>query len=85
MGSDMTTLARQLEAVGRILDGRPRPLKEVCVLQAGDGFIVQGFEPTFGLASSSYAPVTIQIEAEEVRAALAETSAPAPARSWWRR
>ena len=85
MGTETTTLARQLEAVGRILDGRPQPIKEVCVLQAGDGFIVHGFEPAFGRANSGYVPVTIPIEAEAVRAMLAESSAPASARSWWRR
>ena len=82
---ETTTFARQLEAVGRILDGRPQPIKEVCVLQAGDGFIVHGFEPAFGRANSSYVPVTIPIEAEELSAVLGETAAPTPARTWWRR
>jgi hypothetical protein len=85
MSKETTSFARQLEAVGHILDGRAAPLKEVCVLQAGDGFLVHAFEPAFGREHSSYAPVTIPIEAEEVRAAIDRMAAPAAGKSWWRR
>jgi hypothetical protein len=86
MNPDRPTLGRQLEALGRILDERNGSLKEVCILQAGDGFIVQGFEARFGREHSSYVPVTIQVEAAALRAALAPAETkPAAAPPWWRR
>lgn len=86
MNPDRMTLGRQLEALGRILDERSCSLKEVCILQAGDGFIVQGFEARFGREQASYVPVTIQVEAEALRAAMTPVETkPAAPQPWWRR
>lgn len=80
-----TTFEQQLAAVGRILDERAGDLKEVCVAQSGDGFIVHGFELRFRREQSRYAPVTIQIEAEHLRAALIEAKHAVQGHRRWRR
>jgi hypothetical protein len=78
------TLAQQLEAVGRVLEERAPSLKQVCVMQSGDDFIVHGLEAKLGRGQSNYLPVTIEIEADEVRAArlMIDGKRDQP---WWRR
>lgn len=82
------SLARQLQAVGHILDERGA-FKEVLVHQADDGFIVHALEIQWGHGQSVWTPVTILIEANEVKETIEGIALPAaPAakaeRRWWR-
>lgn len=86
MSDERHSLEIQLHALGHILDRRQGAVKEICVLQAGDGFVVHLLEETEGQHDSGYAPTTVVIEAAELRAAIAdlETATKKPS-GWWRR
>ena len=90
MSTATMTLRRQLQAVGQILEQRTT-LRDVVIMQAGDGFIIQGFELSHGYEQSRFVPVTLQIEAEAIEAALKpdtdhrEVASPAPEKHWWQR
>jgi hypothetical protein len=73
------TFEQQLQALGRIIDRRERLARDLCILQAGDGFVVHLVRPTAALSGPAFAPATITIEASEFRAALREVVEPAAA------
>lgn len=82
------TFEARLQAIGRILDRRAPSAKEICVLQTGDGFVVNLLAPTSALSGPAFAPTTIIIEGADLKVAVAElTSPPAGKRSggWWGR
>jgi hypothetical protein len=74
----------QLRAVGRLLDQRAGAAKEVCVLQAGDGYIVHMLAPTAAVAGPAFAPTTLVIGEPELQAALRDLEAPKSS-GWWGR
>lgn len=75
MNTESFSYELHLQALGRILDRRDRRMKEVCVLQAGDGFVVNMMENIASRSGPAFAPVTIIIEAEELTEALGEIKA----------
>ena len=80
----------RLQAIGRILDRRAPSAKEVCVLQTGDGFVVNLLAPTMAHSGPAYAPTTIVIEGGELKGTIDELTATpaAPKKSsggWWGR
>jgi hypothetical protein len=70
----------QLRALGRILDRRPTLRSEICLLQAGDGYIVNAVEARSTYNDYLYTDVTLVIEADELKAVMAELR-PGKARS----
>ena len=81
------SLELRFQALGRILDRRPNPVKELCILQAGDGFVVHLLEGVSRYDTYAFAPATIVIEAAELTAAMDDVvrTSQAHTTSWWQR
>jgi hypothetical protein len=79
------TFEAQLQAVGRLLDQRMIGAKEICVLQAGDGFVVHLLKATSALSGPAFAPATLVLEAADIKAAMDLTDPPKKASGWWGR
>ncbi len=58
-------LAR-LGAVGALLDRHPLPLTDLCLLEVGDGFVVEALTETRTDATSTWLPASLEMTAEEV-------------------
>jgi hypothetical protein len=84
---EQTPFEIQLQALGRILDRRPNPIRDLCILQAGEGFVVQLLEGVSSYDAYDYAPATIVIEPAELTAAIDEVAGATKAStgSWWKR
>jgi hypothetical protein len=84
-GAKGPSYEEQLRAVGRILDQRATAARDVCVLQAADGFVVYLLAARSTYDDDQYAPATVEIEPEELAAALDEIAGRKNRSGWWRR
>jgi hypothetical protein len=73
----------QLQAVGRLLDQRATAGKEICVVQAGGGFVVHLLRATTAASEPAFAPTTIVLEADEVQTAVDKLAAARKRAGWW--
>ena len=85
MSTEQTTFQLQLQALGRILDRRLAPAKELCILQTGDGFVVHMLEATSASAGPAFVPTTVVIEPDELKAEVEELLQPLARRHRYRR
>jgi hypothetical protein len=85
MSTEQTTFRLQLQALGRILDRRLTPAKELCILQTGDGFVVHMLEATSASAGPAFAPTTVVVESDELKAEVEELLQPLVRRHRYRR
>ena len=69
----------RLHALGRILDRRAGTVKDVCILQVENGFVVNMLKLTSSVAGPAYEGMTLTIEASEVQAVIDELVQPPPA------
>jgi hypothetical protein len=63
---------RQLQALGRLLDQRGTPIKELCLVQHRDGFLAQFLEAGLANDSAYVASTMVQYEGHEIAGALAD-------------
>ena len=66
---DTYSLETRLQALGRLLDNRPRGIKDLCIIEAEGGFVVSLLEPSTSQSGPALVPATVFVEAEELRAA----------------
>lgn len=86
MSSERVSYELQLQAVGRLLDRHSALVKEVCVLQAGEGFVINMLAATQSIGGPTFAPSTLVIEEEQFKAVLDELApAKRPSGLWNRR
>lgn len=83
MSSQLMSFESRLQAIGWLLDQHPGAVKEICILQAGDGFVINMLAADDGSAGPTYIPVTRVVEESEFQAALKEVHERRG--KWWRR
>jgi hypothetical protein len=84
MTNERVSFELQLQALGRLLDRHPTTVKEICILQAGEGYVVNMLAATEAVGGPAFAPTTVVFEEPQLRSAIDELSSKKPT-GWFRR